>query len=45
MKLALEAPTRHTLAIAACDERFPVNRVFLHGEVQRLGAIEVRVTG
>jgi fumarylpyruvate hydrolase len=28
MKLAIEAPQIHTLAIAGRDERFPVNRVF-----------------
>ena len=31
MKLALEAPPLHTLAIAGRDERFPVNRVFCVG--------------
>ncbi len=31
MKLALEAPPLHTLTIAECDERFPVNRVFCVG--------------
>jgi fumarylpyruvate hydrolase len=31
MKLAIEAPTLHTLAIASRDERFPVNRVFCVG--------------
>jgi fumarylpyruvate hydrolase len=31
MKLALAAPTLHTLAIAGRDERFPVNRVFCVG--------------
>ena len=31
MKLALEAPPLHTLAIAGHDERFPVNRVFCVG--------------
>jgi len=31
MKLALEAPVLHTLAIAGRDERFPVNRVFCVG--------------
>lgn len=45
MKLAPEALPRQTLAITGRDERFPVHRVFLPGEVQRLGAIEVRVTG
>lgn len=31
MKLALDAPPLHTLAIAGRDERFPVNRVFCVG--------------
>ena len=31
MKLAIEAPALHTLAIAGRDERFPVNRVFCVG--------------
>lgn len=31
MKLAIEAPPLHTLAIAGRDERFPVNRVFCVG--------------
>ena len=31
MKLAIEAPALHTLAIAGSDERFPVNRVFCVG--------------
>lgn len=31
MKLALEAPALHTLAIAGGDERFPVNRIFCVG--------------
>jgi fumarylpyruvate hydrolase len=31
MKLALEAPTLHTLSIVGRDERFPVNRVFCVG--------------
>jgi fumarylpyruvate hydrolase len=31
MKLALEAPPLHTLAIAGREERFPVNRVFCVG--------------
>ncbi|RZS57796.1 fumarylacetoacetate hydrolase family protein [Sphaerotilus mobilis] len=31
MKLAIEAPRQHTLAIAGRDERFPVNRVFCVG--------------
>ena len=31
MKLVLEAPALHTLAIAGRDERFPVNRVFCVG--------------
>lgn len=31
MKLALEAPGLHTLAITGRDERFPVNRVFCVG--------------
>jgi fumarylpyruvate hydrolase len=31
MKLAIEAPPLHTLAIASRDERFPINRVFCVG--------------
>jgi fumarylpyruvate hydrolase len=31
MKLAIEAPPLHTLAVAGRDERFPVNRVFCVG--------------
>jgi fumarylpyruvate hydrolase len=31
MKLAIEAPRQHTLAVAGRDERFPVNRVFCVG--------------
>lgn len=31
MKLALEAPRLHTLAIAGSEERFPVNRIFCVG--------------
>ena len=31
MKLAIEAPALHTLAIAGRDERFPVNRIFCVG--------------
>ncbi|MBT9488461.1 MAG: fumarylacetoacetate hydrolase family protein [Rubrivivax sp.] len=31
MKLALEAPPLHTLAVAGREERFPVNRVFCVG--------------
>ena len=31
MKLAIEAPPQHTLAIAGRDERFPVNRIFCVG--------------
>lgn len=31
MKLALQAPTLHTLSIAGSDERVPVNRVFCVG--------------
>jgi len=31
MKLAIEAPALHTLAIANSDERFPVNRVYCVG--------------
>lgn len=31
MKLALEAPVLHTLAVAGRDERFPVNRIFCVG--------------
>jgi fumarylpyruvate hydrolase len=31
LKLAIEAPPLHTLAIASRDERFPGNRVFCVG--------------
>src|SRR5687767_13016060 len=31
MKLAIEAPPLHTLAVAGRDERFPVNRIFCVG--------------
>jgi fumarylpyruvate hydrolase len=31
MKLAIEAPRQHTLAVAGRDERFPVNRVYCVG--------------
>jgi fumarylpyruvate hydrolase len=31
MKLAIETPPLHTLAVAGCEERFPINRVFCVG--------------